>query len=121
MRPIWILRAAVGGQADRDVLPARLPSHVQGEHRATAGERDAFLQGRLDAMRTTRTEPGCLEYALSADPVDPSRVMLYERWADQAAFDGHMKAVQSAPRSTGPAPKGFSVKIYDIAGERDFG
>jgi quinol monooxygenase YgiN len=94
---------------------------VAGTFEVDPDERDAFLQGRLDAMRTTRTEPGCLEYALSADPVDPSRVMLYERWADQDAFDGHMKAVQSAPRSSGPAPKGFSVKIYDIAGERAFG
>jgi len=24
-------------------------------------------------------------------------------------------------RPSGPAPKGFSVKIYDIAGERSFG
>jgi hypothetical protein len=41
--------------------------------------------------------------------------------ADQAAFDAHMAAVASAPRSTGPAPKGFDVKIYDIAGERSLG
>jgi quinol monooxygenase YgiN len=94
---------------------------VAGTFDVDPGERDAFLEGRLEAMRTTRGEPGCLEYALSADPVDPSRVMLFERWADQESFDGHMKAVQSAPRSTGPAPKGFSVKIYDIAGERAFG
>ena len=84
-------------------------------------QRDEFLAGRVDAMRTTRAEPGCLEYALTADPVDPRRVMLFERWEDQAAFDGHMVAVQSAARPTGPAPKSFSVKIYDIAGERSFG
>jgi len=29
--------------------------------------------------------------------------------------------VASAPKSSGPAPKGFSVKIYDIEGERSFG
>ncbi len=47
--------------------------------------------------------------------------MLFERWADQSAFDGHMAALATAPRGTGPAPKGFSVKIYDIAAERSFG
>ena len=94
---------------------------VAGTFELDPNDRDAFLAGRVDAMRSTRTEPGCLEYALSADPVDPTRVMLFERWEDQAAFDGHMVAVQSAPRSSGPAPKGFSVKIYDIAGERSFG
>jgi quinol monooxygenase YgiN len=94
---------------------------VAGTFEVDPDQRDAFLAGRIDAMKTTRTEPGCLEYALSADPVDPTRVMLFERWEDQAAFDGHMEAVKTAPRSTGPAPKSFSVKIFDIAGERAFG
>jgi hypothetical protein len=58
---------------------------------------------------------------MSADPADPSRVLLFERWADQAAFDAHMANIPNAPKSTGPAPKGFDVKIYDIAGERSFG
>ena len=44
-----------------------------------------------------------------------------ERWADQAAFDGHMAGLADAPKSTGPAPKGFDVKIYDIEGVREFG
>jgi quinol monooxygenase YgiN len=94
---------------------------VAGAFEVDPAERDAFLAGRLDAMRTTRTEPGCLEYVMSADPVDATRVMLFERWQDQAAFDGHMEAVKTAPRSSGPAPKSFSVTIYDIAGERSFG
>jgi quinol monooxygenase YgiN len=94
---------------------------VAGSFAVEPEQRDAFLAGRLDAMRATRDEPGCLEYVMSADPIDPSRVVLFERWADQAAFDGHMVAVQSAPRSSGPAPLSFSVSIYDISGERAFG
>jgi quinol monooxygenase YgiN len=94
---------------------------VAGAFEVDPAERDDFLAGRLEAMRTTRTESGCLEYVMSADPVDPTRVMLFERWQDQAAFDAHMEAVKTAPRSSGPAPKGFSVTIYDIAGERSFG
>ena len=94
---------------------------VAGHFDVDPAERDEFLAGRVDSIRTTRTEGGCLEYVMSADPVDPTRVMLFERWADQAAFDAHMAVIQSAPRAGGPAPKGFSVKIYDIAGERSFG
>jgi len=94
---------------------------VAGHFDVDPAERDAFLAGRVDSIRSTRSEGGCLEYVMSADPVDPTRVMLFERWADQAAFDAHMAAIQSAPRTSGPAPKGFSVKIYDIAGERSFG
>jgi hypothetical protein len=32
-----------------------------------------------------------------------------------------MELVKSAPRGGGPAPKGFSVEIYDVAGVRSFG
>ena len=92
---------------------------VAGHFEVDPADQAAFVAGRVEAMKTTRAENGCLEYAMTADPVDPSRVLLFERWADQAAFDAHMAAVASAPRGTGPAPKGFSVKIYDIAGERD--
>jgi antibiotic biosynthesis monooxygenase len=48
-------------------------------------------------MRTSRAEPGCLEYTLSADPTDPRRVMLFERWARQEDLDNHLAAA-SAPR-----------------------
>ena len=94
---------------------------VAGHFEVDPAERDAFVAGRVEAMQSTRTEGGCLEYVMSSDPVDPTRVMLFERWADQASFDAHMAAVKTAPRPSGPAPKGFSVKIYDIAGERSFG
>jgi quinol monooxygenase YgiN len=94
---------------------------VAGHFTLDPADRDAFLEGRADAMRETRTEGGNLEYVMSADPIDPTRVVLFERWADQSSFDAHMAAVSKAPRGTGPAPKGFEVKIYEVAGERAFG
>ncbi len=94
---------------------------VAGHFVVDPADRDAFLAGRADAMLATRSEGGNLEYVMSADPVDETRVVLFERWADQASFDAHMVEVSKAPRGSGPAPKGFEVKIYDIAGERAFG
>jgi quinol monooxygenase YgiN len=94
---------------------------VAGAFELDPADRDAFLEGRSEAMLETRKEPGNLEYVMSADPVDPTRVVLFERWADQDSFDQHMKVIASAPRGSGPAPKGMSIKIYDIAGERSFG
>jgi quinol monooxygenase YgiN len=94
---------------------------VAGHFAVDPADRDAFLAGREESMRATRTEGGCLEYVMSADPIDPTRVVLFERWADQSAFDAHMAEIAKAPRGSGPAPKGFEVKIYDIAGERAFG
>jgi quinol monooxygenase YgiN len=94
---------------------------VAGHFVVDEGDQEAFVAGRTEAMRGTRAEPGCLEYALTADPVDATRVLLYERWADQAAFDAHMATLAEKPKASGPAPKGFDVKIYDIEGVRDFG
>jgi quinol monooxygenase YgiN len=95
---------------------------VAGSFEFEASDREEFLTQRTPAMVATRDEPGCLEYVMSADPVDPTRVVLFERWADQAAFDGHMAVIQSAERpSGGPAPKGMSIEIYDIEGVRSFG
>ena len=30
----------------------------------------AFVAGRVEAIEATRTEPGCLEYVMAADPAD---------------------------------------------------
>jgi len=94
---------------------------VAGHFELDPADRDAFLTGRSPGMIATRAEPGCLEYVMSADPIDETRVMLYERWEDQDAFNAHMAALSSGPKYVGPAPKGFNVKIYDIEGVRDFG
>ncbi len=94
---------------------------VAGHFVLDAAERDEFVASKVESMTATRTEPGCLEYVMSADPVDPTRVMLFERWADQASFDGHMEVIKSAPRRPGPEPKGMSIEIYDISGTRSFG
>ena len=49
-------------------------------------------------------------------------MLLYERWDDQASLDAHLAALaDGGSRATGPAPKGFEVKIYDVSGVRDFG
>lgn len=95
---------------------------VAGHFVVDPADREAFVAGRVEAMVATRTEGGCLEYVIAADPVDPDRVILFERWADQAAFDAHMQVIaDGGSKATGPAPKGFEVKIYDVAAERAFG
>ena len=94
---------------------------VAGHFEVDPADQEAFVSSKVEAMERTRAEAGCLEYAMTVDPLDHTRVLLFERWADQAAFDAHMAGLATAPKSTGPAPKGFDVKIYDIAGERTFG
>jgi len=56
------------GVADRDIVL---------KHLQTVGER-------------TREEPGCLDYAMSADATDPHRIRVFECWTSQEALDEHL-------------------------------
>jgi quinol monooxygenase YgiN len=70
--------------------------------------RDRFLALRQDTVAKARQMKGCLEYAFSADIVDPSCVRLFERWeteedvaawmvahaADRPASGGHTAYIQ---------------------------
>jgi quinol monooxygenase YgiN len=76
---------------------------VAGSFVVAAADRDAFLEGRRSAMEASRAEPGCLDYVFAADPLDPERVVLFERWEDQAALDAHLAGMR-AQRSSGAAP-----------------
>ena len=63
---------------------------VEGTIDVEPAERDAFLQGRRDGVLATRSEPGCIDYAFSADLVDPGRVRVFERWESAEALDAHL-------------------------------
>lgn len=92
---------------------------VAGVFTVDPAQREAFLAGRLERMRTSRAERGCLEYTFSADPLDPGRVVLYERWASQADLDAHL-AAPSPPASPDAdvEPTSVTITIYDVSGER---
>jgi quinol monooxygenase YgiN len=42
--------------------------------------RAAYLAGCAPVVELARAAPGCLDFALSADLIDESRVNVYERW-----------------------------------------
>jgi quinol monooxygenase YgiN len=96
---------------------------VAGTLEVDPDQREAFLAGRIDAMRASRAEPGCLEYTFSADPTDPGRVMLFERWASQQDLDTHLAASRARPASPGTAaaPRAASIFVYEVTGERPLG
>ena len=52
---------------------------VIGTFAVDPARRDEFLAERLERMRTSRAEAGCLEYTFAGDPLDPGRVLLTER------------------------------------------
>lgn len=43
-------------------------------------ERDMYLSDCRAVMAQAREAPGCLDFALSPDALDPGRINVYERW-----------------------------------------
>jgi quinol monooxygenase YgiN len=66
---------------------------VQGVFRVREADREQYLTESAETQRISRTEPGCLEYVLAADPLDAARVVLSERWASRAELDAHIEAL----------------------------
>ena len=79
-------------------------------------ERDAYLSGCVEVVRQARRAAGCLDFALSADLVDPGRVNIFERWESQAAVEAFRGSGPSDEQ--GAAIRAASVAEYDVEGER---
>jgi quinol monooxygenase YgiN len=50
---------------------------------------DAFMQKVLENGKAARSEPGCRQFDVLVDPDDKTKVMLYEIYDDQKAFEAH--------------------------------
>jgi quinol monooxygenase YgiN len=50
-------------------------------------DQDAHVRASVGAVRLARQAPGCLDFAVSADPADPTRVNIFERWAGPEDLD----------------------------------
>ena len=89
---------------------------VAGHITVEPSERDAYVAGCVDVVRQARAAPGCLDFSIAGDPVDPGRVNVYERWESQAAVE--------AFRGSGPSDDQSATIIsgavaeYDVAAER---
>jgi autoinducer 2-degrading protein len=50
---------------------------------------DAFMQQVTENARAARSEPGCRQFEVLVDPEDKTKVMLFEVYDDQKAFETH--------------------------------
>jgi quinol monooxygenase YgiN len=79
-------------------------------------QRESYLAGCMSVVEKARRAAGCLDFAMTADLLDPRHVNLVERWESQAAVETF--------RSSGPSNKqrapmlSVSVAEYDIADVR---
>ena len=106
------------------ILPTAAPNEKEDLVVIVAGhivveptERDDYLSGFAEVVRQARWMPGCLDFSLSADLVEPGRINVFERWESQAAL--------AAFRGSGPndeqgaAIVSAEVAEYDVASEKN--
>ena len=49
----------------------------------------SFMQKLLENAKAARAESGCQQFEVLVDPADKTKVMLFEVYDDQKAFDAH--------------------------------
>jgi quinol monooxygenase YgiN len=58
-------------------------------------QRDSYLAGCMSVVEKARRADGCLDFAITADLLDPGRVNLVERWESQAAVESFRRAARA--------------------------
>jgi quinol monooxygenase YgiN len=86
---------------------------VSGHLIVAAEDRDAYLATCVAVVEAGRRAPGCLDFALSADVVDPGRINILERWESQAAVESFRG--DGVDEEQGAAILAASVAEYDVA------
>ena len=63
---------------------------VAGKIRVDPAKRDKVLETGAQLMVDTRTQKGCLDYVWTADPTDPARIYVFERWESKEDLAAHL-------------------------------
>ncbi|MEO3770137.1 antibiotic biosynthesis monooxygenase [Micromonospora sp. B9E7] len=80
---------------------------IAGSLRVEPEARDGYLADCAEVIAQARGTAGCLDFLLAADPLEPGRIHVYERWesAEQLA----------AFRGSGPSdPQGAKILDADV-------
>jgi quinol monooxygenase YgiN len=86
---------------------------VAGQIFVDPAERERYLAGCADVVEQARRAPGCLDFAITADLIDPGRVNIFERWETQEAVQAFRGNGPGEEQST--AMLAASVAEYDVA------
>lgn len=89
---------------------------VAGQLFVDPARREDYLAGCIDVVKQARRAAGCLDFAITADLIDPGRINVFERWDTREAVETF--------RGGGPSDEqtaeiiSASVAEYDIADVR---
>lgn len=89
---------------------------VAGHLRVAASERDGYLEAVADVAAQARQRVGCHDFVQSADPIDPERINIFERWeSDEALIAFRTSGSERDAPATTPDVLGAEVAKYRIS------
>ena len=80
-------------------------------------QRDDYLAGCVQVVQQARGTSGCLDFSISGDLLDATRVNVFERWESQDAVEAFRGSGPSDDQ--GDAIVSASVAEYDVSDERN--
>ena len=89
---------------------------IAGHAKVAEADRDAYVTAHCDLVERCRGAAGCLDVMIAADPLDPGRVNILERWESQEALDA-WRAVANAP-DTGIEFQADDVQLFTVTDAR---
>jgi quinol monooxygenase YgiN len=94
---------------------------VSGQLFLRPGTRDQFLACCEPSIRMARRAPGCLDFAVSADTIEPDRANVYEAWTDAQSLLAFRETGADDPsgrvpaRGVSPQPRRAEVRATQRA------
>ena len=82
---------------------------IAGYTRTDAEKRDGTVDALKGMVERARAYDGCLDFSISPDAVDPTRVNLFEYWRDQTTLDAWRKVAKGGRRAK---PREVAVSLY---------
>ena len=79
-------------------------------------QRQSYLADCASVVEQARRAPGCLDFSITADLLDPGRIAIFERWESQAAVETFRGSGPTDEQ--GAAMLAASVAEYDVADVR---
>jgi quinol monooxygenase YgiN len=91
---------------------------IAGWLRVAPTERARYLADCETVMRMAQAAPGCLDFVLSADPMDPARIRVFERWEsdeDLLRFRGSGPDAERANQILDAAVRKYRISAVEEA------
>ena len=93
---------------------------VAGTLHLDAADRDPYLVAVADVARQARSAAGCLDFVQAADPIDPERINIFERWESDADLERFRASGEPGEEEPAVPPlRAGHVRKYRIAAVED--